>query len=40
MASSRAGELYGLQALDTSIQDDQDNFTCVSPALLEPEAQC
>ena len=29
MASSRAGELYGLEALDTAIQDDQDNFTCV-----------
>ncbi len=27
MASSRAGELYGLDLLDKSIQDDQDNFT-------------
>ncbi len=31
VASSRAGELYGLQALDKSIQDDQDNFTCAGP---------
>jgi arogenate/prephenate dehydratase len=28
VASSRAGELYGLDLLDKSIQDDQDNFTC------------
>lgn len=29
MASSRAGELYGLQILERDIQDDQHNFTCV-----------
>ena len=27
VASSRAGELYGMQMLDQGIQDDQDNFT-------------
>ena len=27
VASSRAGELYGMQMMDQGIQDDQDNFT-------------
>lgn len=27
MASSRAGELYGLQVLDEGIQDNKDNVT-------------
>ena len=32
VASSRAGELYGMQMMDQGIQDDQDNFT-YSPAI-------
>ena len=32
VASSRAGELYGMQMMDQGIQDDQDNFT-YSPAM-------
>ena len=32
VASSRAGELYGMQIMDQGIQDDQDNFT-YNPAM-------
>lgn len=39
VASARAGELYGLQALDTGIQDNKNNITRFLVLSRDPRVQ-